>query len=188
MTLDDILKIPAVLVDYDVPYMPKPNRVEVVITDIEPPDHLSPTAFMMAVAPDGRVAYAVNARRGIEVAGGHIDPGETPREAAEREAVEEVGARVEDVRQLGFLRCISDGEPSAEYLEKYPWPVSFQRFYAGRISEIVAHTMPEECHDPVLLDADAVANAAFRYKNVAVLHAAAVDAVLGASPSFPRPF
>jgi 8-oxo-dGTP pyrophosphatase MutT (NUDIX family) len=185
MKLEEILDLPASLVEHDVPYLPTPNTVEVVITGIEPPDELSPTAFMMAVDGDGRVAYAMNARRGIEVAGGHVDPGETPREAAEREAVEEVGARVEDVRPLGFLRCISHGEPSPEYRAKYPWPISFQRFYVGRLTELGAHTMPDECNEPVMLDAEGVASAAFRYRNVAVLHAAAVHAVLDAQPSAP---
>jgi len=49
----------------------------------------------------------------IKLPGGGIDKGETPERAAEREALEEIGVKLKDIKQVGSHRAI--------------WPESFSR-------------------------------------------------------------
>ena len=132
---------------HDVHYLPTPNRVEIVLTDDLSPLELTRTAFMVPVYEDGSFLFAVNQRRGVEIPGGHIDDGETPEQAAIREAYEEAGCRVEDVRPLGYLRMISEGDVPDDW--GYPHPVSYQQFFTGRITNVEPFTPNDECAEPM---------------------------------------
>lgn len=135
---------------HDVDYLPKPNRVDIVVTDIEAPADLTRTAFMIPAYDDGTLLLAMNQRRGLETPGGHIDPGETAMEAAIREAHEETGCRVEDVKPIGYLRMTCAGEMPEGYA--YPFPLSYQQFFAGRITEVHDYVTNDECAQPVLVE------------------------------------
>jgi 8-oxo-dGTP pyrophosphatase MutT (NUDIX family) len=103
---------------------------------------------MMAIFPDGSLAMAVNQRRGPEVPGGHIDPGETAEDAAVREASEETGIAVDNVRPIGFLRMVSAGVAPPDW--KYPHPVGFQQFFAGAAHESAKpYRANSECAEPI---------------------------------------
>lgn len=141
----EIMKI--VFVDRNVPYLPLPNYVEVVLTDELSPVDLTKTAFVVPVCDDGSIILANNVRRGLEISGGHIEDGETPEEAACREALEEVGCEVTDVVPIGYLRMVSEGEVPADYA--YPHPISYQQFFAGRVTAINEYQPNEECNVPV---------------------------------------
>lgn len=53
-------------------------------------------------------------RQTWEVIGGCIEPGETPRECAERESLEESGYEISDLRFVGLIKCfLVTGYPSA---------------------------------------------------------------------------
>ena len=97
-------------VEYDVSYLPTPNKVEVVITSELAPADLTKTAFMVPVCDDGGIIIAVNQRRGLEIAGGHIESDETAEDAAFREAFEETGTTVSNVTPIGFLRMTSTAD------------------------------------------------------------------------------
>jgi 8-oxo-dGTP pyrophosphatase MutT (NUDIX family) len=130
-----------------VAYLPQPNRIEIVFDHEESDPLLTRTAFIIPVFDDGTILLAQNQRRGIEVPGGHVDPGETLREAAIREAFEEVGCTVSDVVPIGYLRMMSEGEVPADY--PYPHPLSFQQFFAGRVAERHPYRTNDECAEPV---------------------------------------
>lgn len=135
-------------VEHDVAYLPTPNTVEVVITsELAPPD-LTKTAFMVPVCDDGGIVIAVNQRRGLEIAGGHIEADETAEDAAFREAVEETGTTVSNIAPIGFLRMTSTAESAPEGYA-YPFPLSYQQFFAGSVENIEPYTDNDECSAPV---------------------------------------
>jgi 8-oxo-dGTP diphosphatase len=132
--------------EHDVGYLPLPNTVEVILSDELCDPLLTRTAFMLCVE-NGCLVLAQNQRRGLEVAGGHVEPGETLMEAAMREAYEEVGCTVDLVRPIGFLRMTSAGDVPEDWA--YPHPLSYQQFFAGRVVERHPYESNEECAAPV---------------------------------------
>jgi 8-oxo-dGTP pyrophosphatase MutT (NUDIX family) len=65
-------------------------------------------AVMIARARDGVVLVLSCHRKVWELPGGLIDPGETPRQAAERELVEEAGCQARGTAWLGVVE-VNDG-------------------------------------------------------------------------------
>jgi 8-oxo-dGTP diphosphatase len=65
-------------------------------------------AVMMACSRKGIVLVQSRIRHVWELPGGLIDPGETPRQAAIRELVEEAGCVARDTRWLGVVE-VNDG-------------------------------------------------------------------------------
>ncbi|MNU64579.1 NUDIX domain protein [compost metagenome] len=150
----------------DIPYLPLPNVTEIVLDGEVAPDLLVATAFVLAFTEDGRIVMAMNQKRGVEFAGGHRDrkdgrPVRTYRNikpgdledidvAASRELWEEVGCRVHCVRPLAYHRNECFGEEPTGY-DKYPFPVSYQQFMIGIVTEITDYENNQECAQPVLL-------------------------------------
>lgn len=101
---------------------------------------------------NGCVVVAVMRKfgRGVEIPGGHVEPGETLMEAAVREAFEETGCTVDMVRPIGFQRLVSDGAPPEGY--RYPFPLSFQTFFAGRVTSMQSPSAVDEVIKPRVLD------------------------------------
>lgn len=135
--------------EHNVPYLPLPNTVEVVITDVLAPDNLTRTSFMIPV--DGKeVVLATNQRRGIEAAGGHREGNETMLEGAIREAIEETGCHVENAVPIGYLRMTVHRIMAPEGYQ-YPFPNSYQQFFAGDLVKMDQYFDNDECGQPVKL-------------------------------------
>jgi 8-oxo-dGTP diphosphatase len=150
MDMASALALPAGMTQSDAPYLPRPNRIDVVLSAEVGPRHLTRTAFMLPLLADGRLVMAVNRRRGPEIPGGHIDPGEDAEQAAQRELLEETGCQVGDFQPLGFLRMVSDGTVPPGW--NYPHPVGFQQFYTGIVTARDAYLPNDECLEPLVLD------------------------------------
>lgn len=135
-----------VFTDYNVLYLPMPNAVEVFLGEEVAPLDLTKTAFVLPMFEDGSFLLATNQRRGIEIPGGHVEPGETLEIAAAREGLEEIGAIVVDLKPFAYLKMQSDGEVPADW--KYPHPLSYQQFYVGRITEVRNFEPNAECAEP----------------------------------------
>ncbi|UTC29164.1 8-oxo-dGTP diphosphatase [Brevundimonas phage vB_BpoS-Bambus] len=135
---------------FDVDWLPKPNRVDLILSDDEAPEDLTRTAFMVPYLDTWAVVLAHNTRRGIEMAGGHIEAGEGMLDAALRELREETG--VDDVRDpepLGYLRMFCAGDkPEGHY--PYPFPLSYQQIYTGRAMSLGVFEPTDECHAPLV--------------------------------------
>jgi 8-oxo-dGTP diphosphatase len=173
---DGLIAMPAIFSEKDVPYLPSPAVADLLITQTTSPIRLTPTAFVLPFMEDGRAVFAVNLLRGPECAGGHIDPGETPEEAARREGLEEIGAILGDLYPVAAIRCLSRGSPDAAYLGKYPFPLSYMQFFTARVLSLVERTMPLECGPPLLLtDEEVETGNHFRSHNVRHIHNAARD-------------
>lgn len=142
----DPMAIPAALVESDLPYLPLPNRVDLVLARALAPAALTRTAFLLPFLPDGTLLMARNRRRGVEVPGGHIDPGEDALAAAIREALEETGCETDEPVPLGFLRMVSEGVPPEGW--RYPHPVGFQQFFAARVTRRSDYVENDECLAP----------------------------------------
>lgn len=137
-----------------VSYLPTPNVVETYICPWSwTPEmaELITTAFVFPFFADGRLVLTHNRRRGIEVPGGHIEPGETPWAAAKREVKEETGYVVLDLVPVGYLKMTINAEKPEGY--KYPYPVSYQQFFASRLDHRTQddYIPNDECLQPIIL-------------------------------------
>lgn len=141
-------------VDRNVSYLPQPNRVELVITDVPPPEELTRTSFLLPITDDDGLMFAHNRRRGIEFPGGHIEPGEDYIQAARREGREEVGVECGEIVQIGYMRMTSEGDVPPGW--KYPHPESYQVFHAGRVESIAHYVENEECRQPEVFSGEEV--------------------------------
>lgn len=148
----ELLALGPVRTDHDMKYVPLPNTSELVLTSLLPPLRIAPTAFLLPYLPDGTLVLATNRRRGPEVPGGHVEPGETLAETAMRETMEETGCEVTDLRPIGFQRLVSKGVAPEGY--RYPFPVSFQQYFTGRVTGMRDFEDNDEVLQPTLVSAD----------------------------------
>jgi 8-oxo-dGTP pyrophosphatase MutT (NUDIX family) len=88
------------------------------------------TALVLAFAGD-RLLQTQLVKRGWDLVGGHIEPGESPEEAVRREAYEETGARLGQLHLLGYQHLRLSGSRPDNY--RYPYPESYQIFYYAQI-------------------------------------------------------
>lgn len=135
---------------YNAQYLPLPNRVEFVATRKMAPFELTKTSFVIPFIDNNQVIMAYNQRRGREIPGGHVDPGESLIEAAIRECLEETGYEINDIIPIGFLRMISDGEVPQGW--NYPHPISYQQIFAGEISCKHKFIVNSECREPEIIN------------------------------------
>lgn len=96
-----------------------------------------------------QLVLARNLRRGIEIAGGHIEPGETVEQAGIREIKEETGAIVKKVRPFVRSTLVCDFEKPEHY--KYPFPVSHMEFMIADIERMTDDIMTSEVGEPILI-------------------------------------
>lgn len=137
---------------HNVKYLPHPNCVEFIVTYKLAPFDLTKTAFVIPFVDEKRVILAHNQRRGLEIPGGHIDPGEDFFQAAKRECLEETGYGITDIVPLGYLKMTSGGDVPNDW--GYPHPISYQQFFAGVISSRHPFESNDECREPSMLKID----------------------------------
>lgn len=134
----------------NVKYLPLPNRVDFIASQIMTSIHLTKTSFVIPFVDSENVILANNVRRGYEIPGGHVEPNEMLIEAAQRECLEETGYEINNLIPIGFLRMTSEGDPPPEW--KYPHPISYQQFFAGEVDHSNLFVPNDECFDPVILN------------------------------------
>src|SRR5258707_5854402 len=88
-------------IEINIAWLPQPNEGRLVLSSQLPLRELSTTSFILAFSGD-RLLQTHLVKRGWDLVGGHIEPGESPEEAARREAYEEAGARLGPLHLLGY--------------------------------------------------------------------------------------
>lgn len=96
-----------------------------------------------------QLVLARNLKRGIEIAGGHVEPGETVEQAGIREIKEETGAIVKKVRPFVRSTLTCNFEKPEGY--KYPFPVSHMEFMIAEIEQMTDKIMENEVGKPILI-------------------------------------
>lgn len=124
--------------------LPLPNRVRWILSNELPTDAPITAAYVLA-QQEGKVLIARHRERGWDIPGGHVEANESPEAAALREAFEETGATVQNLRLLAYQKIEILGPRPENYA--YPYPLSYQALYVGEIAEL--GVFPEGDEDTV---------------------------------------
>jgi 8-oxo-dGTP pyrophosphatase MutT (NUDIX family) len=133
----------------NVAWLPPGSWIEAWLGDRPEQDEPCSAAFAFAFDGEGRMVLANVLKRGPDIPGGRVEPGETPEETAVREAAEETGARIRLLGKVGHLRIEVPNPPPGF---RYPTPVALQPFYAAVVEAMGPVTMPHECGTPAWVD------------------------------------
>ncbi|WP_160146182.1 NUDIX domain-containing protein [Dictyobacter aurantiacus] len=129
--------------EQNISWLPQPNESRHVLSSVLPPREAITTAFIFAFEGEQLVMSHL-VRRGWDIPGGHIEPGETPEEAARREIYEETGTRVGALRFFGYQHLHVSGPMPDGY--GYPYPDSYQVFYLARVTALDAFSSTFESY------------------------------------------
>lgn len=155
-------------------WLPQPNESRIVLSSHLPPREMIATALVLAFESD-RLLQTHLVARGWDIVGGHIEPGESPEEAARREAYEEAGARLRELHLLGYQQLRLLGPQPASY--RYTYPESYQVFYWARIEALDEFTPTAEARERALFAPDEARNLPF-VQTLRELYLAALQAAL----------
>ena len=115
----------------NVNFLPKPNNSYTVVSNTLPPLKLITAVFVLAFKDDSILLTNIRSR-GWDIPGGHIETGESPEEAIQREVYEETGAILKTVELLGYMHLRILAPKPQGY--SYPYPESYMILYWGTIS------------------------------------------------------
>lgn len=113
-------------VERNIAWLPRPNEGQIVLASQLPPQKLVTTAFALAFMNDHLLMTNLS-KRGWDIPGGHVEPGEQLEETVRREVHEETGALLASLHLLGYQRLRLLGPRPREY--RYPYPESYQVIY-----------------------------------------------------------
>ena len=122
--------MPILRIERDDPGLPRPNECTSMLCGDLPPAEFVSAAFVFAFDGPLRV-FTHLVKRGLDIPGGHVRPGESPAQAAVRELREETGTRVAGLRVLGWRRNRILAPRPADY--PLPYPDSYMVFYAAKV-------------------------------------------------------
>ncbi len=125
----------------DVSWLPLPNRVKWV-AGLDAPIALLTTSAYAVIIQDGKVLLSRHRTRGWDLPGGHIEAGETPDVAAQREVFEETAAKIGALKLLGHQRIELLGAKPDGY--RYPHPTSYQLFYTAKVESLGEFKVEED--------------------------------------------
>ena len=124
----------------NISWLPKNSSIDIVFKDN--PSIPVTAVFCFVFSPDMEYIYLmenVNRSRGLDIPGGHIDPGETPIQALHREILEEIGLSIKNIDFVGS-QIITKDIPE----DKYPDLVSSQNFYTAIINSIETDSFEDD--------------------------------------------
>jgi 8-oxo-dGTP diphosphatase len=132
-----------VQVRHGVPWLEAPCTVSLVVAAELPPAELISTGFVLGFDGDALLMADIRGSdRGWNPPGGHVERGEDALAAALREAKEETGADLADVRPFGYQHISIDTPEPVK--PGYPHPESFQVFFIGRVVSLGPFEETEE--------------------------------------------
>lgn len=113
--------------------IPLPNETRLVLSDKLPEQELITCSFVLAFKENELLLTNLN-ERGWDIPGGHIELGESPMEAMQRELYEETGVLISSAELIGYEMIRILGNKPDNY--KYPFPDSYMVFYCARIIKL----------------------------------------------------
>ncbi len=128
-------------------WLPQPNTVVITATSELPPPELCTASYVLAFEGDNLLMADLD--RGVDIAGGHIDAGETPEQAMRREVQEETGATLGAARLFAVQKMTITGPKPEGY--KYPYPVSYQLMYVAQGVTAGTFTSDEDSKGGVMI-------------------------------------
>jgi 8-oxo-dGTP pyrophosphatase MutT (NUDIX family) len=128
-------------VEHSIPWLPRPNESQIVRTSRLPPLELVSTALVLAFSGDSLLMTDLR-KRGRDIPGGHVEPGEHPEETAHREVREETGATLHSLTLLAYQRLRLLGPQPEGY--SYPYPDCYQVFYWAQVASLEDFLPTEE--------------------------------------------
>ena len=130
----------------NLPYLPIPNKSEIVITETLSPEELTTSSF--AVIFDNYGIWMIhNQKRGYDIAGGHKEKNESSKNTVIREVKEEANIILSFVKPIGYQKLIVEAQKPENY--KYPFPISYMQFFWGELKDIKEYVVNEECKKPI---------------------------------------
>lgn len=88
----------------------------------------------------GKIVFTQHKKRGIELPGGKIEPGETAMAAAVRELYEETGASLRSIAQIG------------QYVIQMGEELIVKSIYVGEVEELLPMPAETDTHGAVIFD------------------------------------
>ncbi len=134
-------------IEKDISWLPLPNEGTIVLSARLPHTELIHTSFVLAFADD-RLLQTHLMKRGWDLPGGHVEPGESPEEAARREVYEETSARLGPLHLLGYQHLRLLCPRPASYQASYP--DSYQVFYWAHVTSLDTFTPTGETRGAAL--------------------------------------
>ena len=131
----------------------QPNELVLHECDVLPPLDLCSSAYVLAFAGDYLLMAELD--RGVDIPGGHIDPGEDPETAMRRETKEETGAIIGAARLMAVQKITVAGQKPEIY--RYPYPVSYQPIYLSSDFRQDTFVKDEDSLGPVMIGRDKAA-------------------------------
>jgi 8-oxo-dGTP diphosphatase len=102
-----------------------------------PEEFQSPGHVLILPFYKGQLVFMRHVRRGIELPGGKMEANETPLAAAVREAYEEIGASLSEIKLIG------------QYIVHYPHHVMVKSIYTAVVAELLPIPYPTDSLGPI---------------------------------------
>jgi len=118
------------LTEHDVDWIPVTSEVSFYRDDWIPPQELITSVLVYAFSGI-RILMVDHVKRGWDVPGGHLLPGEHPTEALQREVMEETSVHLKWYRSFGYY-TIDLGEHDPDKCI-YPYPKSYVLVYLATV-------------------------------------------------------
>jgi 8-oxo-dGTP diphosphatase len=128
-------------VQQNINLLPKPNTYYLTLDDKLPPLALITAAFGLIFDDDCFLMTRLK-KRGWDIPGGHLEPGESPQETVRREIYEETAVHVGKLQLLGYDKFDIHAPVPVGY--RYPYPISYQVFFWGRASSLEPFVATDE--------------------------------------------
>ena len=142
------------LMSYSVPWVPGDNLMTYDLLPWWAPEVENTTAAFIVAFYQDQLILARNLKRGLEIPGGHIEEGESVKDAAIRELREETGAVANKPRPFIRSTLTCNFEKPEGY--KYPHPVSHMEFMISDVKEMTGKIMENEVGAPILIPTEVI--------------------------------